>query len=263
MNALGATIVLRERTSLDVLDLAILFCRQRGQGQYLTLALLSLVPSWLLLVSLRHFTQLGWGYLWLAALALHTLLELPFLVHAGRLLFEQDAPLKATWRSTASRLPAFVGTQLLILLLLVASLLTVVGPGIVAVVYCFVPEVLVLEGASGLAALRRSQQFLARRSGAGLAAAGLRLTLLAAFVGIGEVLGQAGLSVLFDVHIDTEQLLEDGGSPFALAGLLLSVPLTATFRFLSYVSERTVQDGWDVQVALLALSSQERNESVS
>jgi hypothetical protein len=262
VNALGAAIVLRERTTLDVLDLAILFCRQRGRRQYLNLALLSLLPSWLVLLCLWHFADLAWGWIWFAALAFHTLLELPFLVLSGRLLFEQNPPLPAACRAALGRLPAYLGTQLLVFIVLVASVLTVVGPGVVATVYCFVPEVLVLEGATGLLALRRSQQFLARRSGAGLAMVGLRLTLLIAFVGVGELLGQAGLSVLLDVHLEVPQLLEDGGSPFALAGLLLSVPLTATFRFLSYVSERTVQDGWDVQVALLALASEQRTETV-
>lgn len=120
--------------------------------------------------------------------------------------------------------------------------------------YCFVPEVLTLEGMSGVSAMRRAQRFLVGRSGTGVATMLLRLGLMLALVLLGEELGQAALQVLLDVHLEVERLFQDGGSPFALAGLLAAIPLTATFRFLSYVSERTVQDGWDVQVALLALS---------
>jgi len=234
-----------------------------SQRQYSRLSLLLLLPSWLGLVALRHFAELAWGWVWLAAWAGHALLELPFLVLAGRLLFDSEVDTKSVGAAAVGRLPAYFGTQLLIFSLLLASVITVVGPWFVATVYCFVPEVLILEGQSGLSALRRAHQFLARRTVAGVATVLLRGMLMVTLVGLGELLGQAGLSVLLDVHLDVEQLMEDGGSPFALAGLLLSVPLTATFRFLSYVSERTVQDGWDVQVALIALANGERAQRVA
>jgi len=261
MNVGGAAIVLRQRSHLDVLDLSILFCQRRAQRAFLSIAGLLLVPSWLALVSLRHFADLAWGWVWLAALALHTLLELPFLVHAGRLLFEDEVSLAATLRTSLRRLPAFIGTRFLVFVVFLTSSITFVGPWFVASVYCFVPEVLILEGTSGLRALRRAQRFLLSRSGTGIATSQLRGLLMVLFAGLGELLGQAGLSVLLDVHLEVEQLTEDGGSVFALAGFLLSVPLTTTFRFLSYVNERTVQDGWDVQVALLALAAPEREEA--
>lgn len=253
MNVHGASIVLRERTALDVLDLSILFCRQKGGRQYLRLVCLFVVPSYLLLLGLRYALDLAWGWVFLAALALHTLLELPFLALAGRLLFEPAVSSRVALRAAATRLWAFAWTHLLVLGLAAASVITLVGPWLVATVYCFVPEIIVLEGSSGLQAMRRAQRFLTGRSGTGVATAFLRMALCLTLVVMVEELGQAGLGVLLDVHVEVDDLWEDSGSPFALAGLLLSVPLTATFRFLSYVSERTVQDGWDVQVALLAL----------
>lgn len=256
MNVDGASIVLRERTALEVLDLAILFCRQHGGRKYLRLLGLFVLPSYALLLGLRYALDVGWPLVWLAASGLYLLLELPFLTLAGRLLFDPRTRLSPALRAAVSRLPAYLGTGLLVLLILTVSVITFVGPWFVATVYCFVPEVLTLEGMSGLSALRRAQRFLVGRSAAGVVTMLLRLGLMLALILLGEELGQAALQVLLDVHLEVEHLFQDGGSPFALAGFLAAIPLTATFRFLSYVSERTVQDGWDVQVALLALSSE-------
>jgi len=253
MNVGGAAIVLRERTLLDVLDLSVLFC-QRALRPYLMLTGLLLAPTWVLLVLMRYAFDFEWTWVWLSALGVQTLLELPFLTLAGRLLFEPKVSARAALAGALRRLPAYFFTQLLVMLIFAASVVTFIGPWIVATMYCFVPEILVLEGASGVGAMRRAQRFLNGRSGTGLATVLLRGALMATLVVFGEQLGQATLSVLLDVHMDVEELWEDGGSPFALAGLLASVPLAATFRFLSYVSERTVQDGWDVQVALLSLA---------
>lgn len=174
MNVGGAAIVLRERSHLDVLDLSILFCQRRAGRAYLALAALLLFPSWIALASLRQFAELAWGWVWLAALALHTLLELPFLVHAGRLLFEDEVGLSATLRTTLRRLPAFLGTRFLVFVLFVGSSITFVGPWFIASAYCFVPEILILEGTSGFRALRRAQRFLVARSGTGIATSQLR-----------------------------------------------------------------------------------------
>jgi hypothetical protein len=47
--------------------------------------------------------------------------------------------------------------------------------------------------------------------------------------------------------------MDDGGSYLAIAGYFISVPWAAAGRFLVYVDDRTRQDGWDVQVRLMAL----------
>jgi hypothetical protein len=261
MNVGGASIVLRERTPLEVLDLSILFCRQRGGLRYVRLLGLFVLPTYVVLLALRYALDVDWTLVWLSAFGLALLLELPFLALAGRLLFDPNASLGPALRMAAGRLPAYLGTGILILGIAGVSVFTIVGPWFVAAVYCFVPEILTLEGMSGFSAMRRAQRFLVGRSGMGAATMLLRFALMLALLLLGEELGQAGLAVLLDVHLEVDQLFEDGGSPFALAGMLLSVPLTATFRFLSYVSERTVQDGWDVQVALLALAGKDEVSS--
>jgi hypothetical protein len=51
-------------------------------------------------------------------------------------------------------------------------------------------------------------------------------------------------------------LLQDGGSPYALAGLFLATPLVASARFLSYIDGRTRRDAWDVQVRFLGIKAE-------
>ena len=49
------------------------------------------------------------------------------------------------------------------------------------------------------------------------------------------------------------KLFDKGVTPFALAGLFLAAPFTATARFLHYIDTRTRADGWDIQVKFMAL----------
>ena len=82
----------------------------------------------------------------------------------------------------------------------------------------------------------------------------LKACLTTSFVLLGETLGQAVWSFGLDINASSEELIDDGGSPFALFGLFAAVPLGTAYRFLSYINERTRQDAWDVQVAFLALA---------
>src|SRR5690606_656833 len=69
-----------------------------------------------------------------------------------------------------------------------------------------------------------------------------------------EILGQACLQHVLDVHTQMDSLFENGVSPFALLGLFVATPYSATFQFLAYTNERTIQDGWDVQVRFFGLA---------
>ena len=77
---------------------------------------------------------------------------------------------------------------------------------------------------------------------------------------IGEIVGQAVLDDIFQAGKPFGSMLEDHGSPFALLGFLLSVPVVATARFLSYIDTRTRADGWDIQVRFLGIASKETND---
>jgi hypothetical protein len=256
VNLGAARIVLRHRTALEVLDLSLSFVRRVAPRTTLSLVAVVLVPLWLGLLALRHGLELSWWWVWPVAVALAALVELPFLVAAGAALFEPAPATREVLRQSAAHLPSWLAARGLVLGLLVASALLVFGPLFVASSYGLVPEVVVLERARGLSALRRARALLTGRSGSGSEALLLRLGMTCAFVLYGELLGQALLGYVLDVHAPVETLLEDGGSAFALLGLLAAVPYTTAYRFLAYTNERTRRDGWDVQVAFLRLASE-------
>lgn len=257
MNLGEASIVLRHRPGLEVIDLALRFVRSVAPKQFLKLSALFLLPAYGFSLALRY-ADLPWSSVWFIALALSKIVELPFTVLCGRLLFEPAAPLREvlvdTWRVLGRTLFSFA----LYGVLLLASLLLIVGPLFVGASYFFLPEVLALEKSGPLRAFKRSHQFLGGRSGTGVEGLMLRVGLLLSFVFLAEILGQATLEYVLVIHVPIESLWEDGGSPLALLGLFAAIPYAAAHRFLAYTNERTRQDGWDIQVAFLRLTAKTR-----
>lgn len=253
MNLGGASIVLRHRPGLEVVDLALRFVRSVAPTSFLKLSALILLPAFLLSLALRA-ANLPWSAVWFFALALSKIVELPFTILCGRLLFEPAAPLRQVLLESARALGRSLVAYAFYTLLLAASLLLIVGPLFVGASYFFLPEVLSLEKSGPLRAFKRSQQFLGGLRGTGVEGLMLSLGLLLSFVFFAEILGQATLEYVFVVHLPIESLWEDGGSPFALMGLFAAVPYVAAHRFLAYTNERTRQDGWDIQVAFLRLT---------
>jgi hypothetical protein len=119
----------------------------------------------------------------------------------------------------------------------------------------FVHEASLLEGAGPADALRRSSRFVAGRGGPVFGVLVSLLLTQGAFVVTAELLGQGLVSEVLQLGKPFGALFADGGSPYALAGLLLSVPYVATARFLEYIDARTRSDGWDVQLRFLAISA--------
>ncbi len=99
--------------------------------------------------------------------------------------------------------------------------------------------------------------------GRGAQAFGLLVLLLAGQLGavlICEILGQSLLDDVLQLGEPLGAAFSDGGSPFALAGLLASVPFVSTARFLQYIDTRTRADGWDIQVRFLAVNAKDAEE---
>jgi hypothetical protein len=258
MNLGEASIVLRHRPGLEVVDLALRFVRSVAPKQFLKLSALLLLPAFLLSLALRA-GDLPWTAVWFVALILSKVLELPFTTLCGRLLFEPTAPLRQILGESARALGRTLVAYALYGLFLFASLLLVVGPLFVGASYFFLPEVLALEKSGPFRAFKRSHQFLGGRSGTGLEGLMLSLGLVLSFIFFAEILGQATLEYVLVVHLPIESLWEDGGSPLALLGLFAATPYVATHRFLAYTNERTRQDGWDIQVAFLRLAAKPRS----
>lgn len=254
MNLGQASIVLRHRKALEVVDLTLRFVRGIAPKHFLKLSALFLLPAWLATVGARHM-EVEWFEVWLIALMSARVLELPFTVLCGHLLFEPDVSLRQILKESWSALGRTVVGLFFYGVILTASLVLIVGPLFVGANYFFLPEVIVLERSGPFRAFKRSHQFLAGRSGTGVEGLMLRTGMLFSFVVLAETLGQAILVHVLAIHTPVEDLWQDGGSPLALLGLFAFVPYAAAHRFLAYTNERTRQDGWDIQVAFLRLAA--------
>lgn len=257
MNLNEAQIVLRRRGALEVTDLTLRSVRSLAPKETLRLSAAVLIPCYLLCLT-AWYQDLDWVWTWLAALALARLAELPFLHFMGERLFDSRATAGSAIRASRHSWWRYLTTVLIFWTFLGLGALVVVGWFWVAGHYFYLPAVSVLEQAQTTAALRRSKQLVRRRDSSAFQMMFVHLLMRSSAVVITEVLGQACVEHLLDVQSPMDSLFEDGGSPFAVLGLFLAVPYSATFQFLSYTNERTVQDGWDIQVRFFGLSKAPR-----
>ncbi len=251
MNVWEARVVVRERKLAEIVDLAVRFCLALGGGLYLRLTLVTLLPAYGLCLWLLH-TALPPLAVCALALALFSVLQLPFTVAAGRLMFSADVSLRDVL-STARTL--FFRTFAMRLL----SWLAIAGGGLIVVLVPFafvrtlyLGEIMVLEGAGPVSAFRRMARLSYQRVVQSFC---VWLSLVAtsvAFIAVAQIfassLGAEGLPI--------EGLAEVWGGLSAeagIAGLFLSLPLVASLRFLAYIDNRTRREGWDIQVRFLEL----------
>ncbi len=255
MNLFSARVALRPRSLTEVLDLAVPLCAQNRRllGK---LSLLTLLP----LAAAAALLRIGRGWVWLQLWALLLpaafLLQGLFTVAFGEALFRPSEQIRtgAVLARFLRRLPAFVTGQLVrwLLLLLSASIifpLILVAPG-----WLFVTEVLLLEASPLTAASRRSRALAAEQWGSsfGLWLATLTLPLLTAV--LAELLGGMLVREVLQLGQPLGNLWHDGGSGFAVLGLLVGTPCAAAARFLGYINVRTRSEGWDIQLRFVSWS---------
>jgi len=255
-----ASIVLRHRPALEVVDLTLRFVRSVAPKQVLFLCGIVLLPLWIGLVALRA-VEIPWALLWCAGVVAVRIAEIPFTVLYGHLLFERDVTLKVVFLQSVRVLGRVLVGFAIYAVLMVLSVVLIFGPLFIGANYFFLPEVLILEKAGPFRAFKRSHQFLAGRSGTGMEGLMFRTGLMLAFIVLAETLGQSLVRDVLAVHVELEDLWGSGGSPLALFGLLVFVPYGAAHRFLAYTNERTRQDGWDIQIAFLNLASRGEHRS--
>jgi hypothetical protein len=249
-----ARVVLRLRPLTDVLDLALRVCAESA-GTYRKLSLALLVPALAICASLRYFAGWSWWWVWLIAIAFGSALQGAFTIAVGQLLFEEAAPTRTLLGRFGRRLPAYLGTLFGTRLLLAISAFTVALYPILWIRFCFVPETVLLEGASPGRAISRASRFVRRYGGAVF---GLWfwtvVAQLAWTIGV-ELIGQGVTNEVFQLGEPFGSLFSDGGSLFALAGYFASIPFVATARFLEYIDIRTRKEGWDIQLKFSALAA--------
>jgi hypothetical protein len=244
-------IVLRPRGPLESLDLGVRLSRAWWRPTA-TLAAVGLLPAWV------ACTALAWAVGWhwaaaLAPLALGPLLQPPFTLLFGRLLFTEDVSagaLRAALRERASSWALATGLGWGGALVAALSCGTLSAPLALGLLY--VQECAILERVAADRAVRRSLRLSGGHT-AHAVAGGLGSWLLTAWIAATlEVSGQAVLGPILQTEWVLPNLWAAQCGPLLLAGLLASHPVWALWRLLLYVDVRTRVEGWDLQVGLRA-----------
>jgi hypothetical protein len=247
-----ARVTLRERSLLDVLDLALLFVSAH-KGVYARTMLAVLVPSFAASWAIAHYG--GWAWGWFAAVMFSIAAEAPFTALASRLVFADDVRASDALKLALRASPRVVAARITQLVAACASALFLLVPAMyVSAITLFVGEIALLEGAGVGRAFGRSQ----RIASAPLADAVLgaltfgALPWVAAFMI--DVAGRVVLHELLEVAAPAP-LFAEGGSALALFGYWLAIPLVASARFLFYIGFRTRGEGWDIQTRFAAIAA--------
>lgn len=248
MDLSRASIVLRPRGVLEVVDLSFRFVLDLRPEVFARLSLVVVVLPTAVLVRLWSQGIVDALSAWVAAIAFGTVAQGVLTVAAGELMFAPETTTRQVWRHFARRLGPYLAVLLYSRLLLLASL------GVLAGRALFVHEACLLEQAGIRAAWGRSSS-VGRSDGGEVISAlfamvGLQLSVVCVF----ELLGHAVFETLLVLPNVGGTLTRDGISAFALAGYFASLPLVSTLRFLSYINSRTRRDGWDIQVRFMALA---------
>ena len=260
MNLHAAAVVLRLRTVSEVFDLA---CRL---STGLALSVFARLFAWVLLplyagcLALRFALGLDWWQVWCVAIVATTVAQGPFTIAVGRILFSEQVTVARVLKLFASRFSAYFRALLRFTFLLVVVIWTVVFAPWAYIRMLFLHEVCLLEGVSDGALARRCRILVAGRANPALLVVLLLLLARAGCVLVSELLGSALVDDILQLGSPFGSLFEDGGSPFALLGLFLSVPYVAAARFLQYIDTRTRSDGWDIQLKFMAVASREQPE---
>jgi hypothetical protein len=254
MNLAAARIVIRPRERLELLDLAFRYLLGASRFDVARLFLIALVPPYALAVLARAVLKWEWWQVWLLAITLGSLACGVFTVASGRLLFERKLSMRDVLRGYFSRLPSLIGALLISRTLIVLGSLVIV-PGLLAwSSYSYVAEAVLLEQVPVRRAISRSSS-LARVRGNDAIGLAVCIALFSALIAIGfEAICTAVVHDVLMLPIAPDTLFQNGGSYFSVAGYFASIPWVAASRFLSYTDGRTRQDGWDVQIRMMALS---------
>lgn len=251
MNPHLCRIALRPRDPAEVLDLSFRVIRDAWRPIARMSAILLIAP-WLLCCGLC------WGFeghpaIALIPLALSPLVQAPFTVLVGRLMFAPDYAVRQVLRDVVAKSLALVAAWIAGGFAWCAVALTCGLALPLAEAYIvYLNETTLLERVSLQRALTRSQ----RLSGAhpAIAIAGvLSWWILTIWGGlVGEFAWQGIIDTVFQLGTPFGALTAGQVTPGLIAGLLLAQPLHAIYRLLLYVDVRTRNEGWDLQVALRA-----------
>jgi hypothetical protein len=256
VNVLSARVTLRDRTLLDVFDLALRFVMAHG-GAFAKMSACVSMP--LFALSWAAARAWGWGWGWTVAVLLMSLAQAPFVALVSRLVFEDDVPTLGALGSALRALPRLLGARLLALMGIAAGLLFFLLPAVwIASLFFFSTEVIVLEDASVGTAVSRGQHLSSGWFGDVLLAMFLGWLLCLLAILLGETAGRAILEGLLQIRLQTGE--DEPGPPLGLFAFWLAVPFLTTARFFVYLNLRTRREGWDIQTRFAAIAARAERE---
>jgi hypothetical protein len=250
LNLGSANVVLRPRSTLESVDLTLLFLTRLGGRRYLGLCALVLLPALGSCALCRFAFEWSWPALWLLAVPLGLWLQGIFTLAAGDLMFSEQLAPRAVLRRFWALIGVYTAMMFLTRVAMALAASTLILWPWAWMRYTFFPEALLLEGLPTWRAAARTVRLMEGNTGQRFAMFGTMLLLFAAGVFAAQVLGEAVVHDTLQLQLPWGDLLSDGGSLYALAGWFAAVPVATTLRFLRYIDARTRADAWDVQVRL-------------
>lgn len=251
MNPNLARIALRPRGSLEAFDLGLALVRSSPRP-FLRLAAITVLPAWLVCCALALAAD-GHPATLLLPLLLGPLLQAPFTVLTGRLLFAPEVPVRDVLRDTARRGPALLAAWGFELLCWAVSTTTcLLGAPILQAGTLFLTEAALLERVGPSRGLRRSLRLAQAQLPSAFVGALARYGLLLWCGAVAESTGQAVVGFVLMLGEPFGSAVGGQVTPYLLLGLLVAQPVHAIYRLLLYVDVRTQVEGWDLQVGLRA-----------
>ena len=248
MNPNLCRVALRPRGPLEVFDLTLRLLRERSRP-FAWLAALTVLPAVVAALVVWWLSSGDWTVCILALIVLMPLVQAPFTVLGGRLLFEEHA---SAWEAVKNTLRVSGGLVGALLVKALGLALICTGIGLAALpVLLYLTETALLERVPLARGLRRSSRLAGGQLGVAVLGVVAAWALTAWGALLGELTGQAVVGFVLQL-----------GQPFgALEGALLTPylgalavqPLIAVYRLMLYVDVRTRMEGWDLQVGLRAL----------
>jgi hypothetical protein len=256
LNPLSLSIALRRRSSLETCDLALAFVR-RGFKSYLVLWVFTLGLPGLGFYALHRYADFDWFSTWLLLAAWIVFVQGLFTLLGAELLFSETASLKRVARRFFGNLGSYLFAMIVsrVVFALLAITAIVLPRGFAG--STLIPEVVLLEGLRGDAALRRGRCLGATLARPMLDFGLVTLAAFAAAATLADRLGSTVVEFVLSLGSPFEHLFSDGGSLYAILGVLAVAPVIATARLLTYVGGRAEQDGWDIQLRFQALKARE------
>ena len=252
LDVLRARVAFRDRSFLDVMDLALRFVAVHAK-LYAKVAAMVLAPC--AAITIATSWALGWVAGWCVAVLLTVVAQVPFTVLASRLVFQEDVGAGSVVRAAAREVPRIALMRLCWALLIGGAGLVFVMPGAwAAAAFLFVDEVMILERSRIGPAFIRAQRIAS--SAIGDAFVALAMVCVVPFFAmlLADVGGRAFIGEILQFRAPDPAWAE-GGSSLAVMGWFGVLPYVTTARFFTYLNARTRTEGWDIQTRFAAIAS--------